>query len=214
MPAKRKKKSKKPIVITLGVLGLAAVAWRVAVGLSTEPEFTSTLPQELRLETLQSQAQSQNPGELFAKIRETMQREDLTEEQRREFRDNMRRMRESMMDDHVDEYYAAAEDKRPEVLDRHLDELQERMSQWRAERERRRREREAEGDRTEEQRRRWRGGFRNMSRTERKSRSESRDPDRMARRMAYRRALMDRARERGIDLPFGRGRGPGGRGRP
>jgi hypothetical protein len=42
----------------------------------------------------------------------------------------------------------------------------------------------------------------------RKQMSESRDPDRMARRMAYFGAILSRAKERGIEMPF-----PGG-GRP
>ena len=44
----------------------------------------------------------------------------------------------------------------------------------------------------------------------RKRRSESQDPDRTAKRMAFRSALMARAKERGIQMPFPGGRGPMG----
>ena len=52
-----------------------------------------------------------------------------------------------------------------------------------------------------------------MSRSERKERSESRNPDQMARRMAYFSALQKRAAERGVQMPFGRGGRDGGPGR-
>jgi hypothetical protein len=51
--------------------------------------------------------------------------------------------------------------------------------------------------------------FAAMSPQERKTRSESRDPDAMARRMAYFQALRARAAERGIPMPSGPGGGPG-----
>jgi hypothetical protein len=57
----------------------------------------------------------------------------------------------------------------------------------------------------------WRGDRHGPpTQAERKMRSESRDPDQMARRMAYFTALRKRAEERGIELPFpGRRPGPG-----
>jgi hypothetical protein len=58
----------------------------------------------------------------------------------------------------------------------------------------------------------WRGGG-PPTREQQKMRTESRDPDQSARRMAYFTALRKRAEQRGIQMPmFGRGPGgPGGR---
>jgi len=229
----------KKIAITASVVVVAAVAV-YAVAFRGD-NHDSTLPPDLQPEALRAQAEK-DTGSVFRKMRETMDRDDLTDEQRRELRQNMRESMESMIDERVDEYYAAAEEKREEVLDRHIDDFQERMEQWRKDREewekeRARRDKESSGNRggggnearagtgggsangqNSGDRRRdgWRSRMRESTPSERKARSESRDPDKTARRMSYFGAMMKRASDRGIEMPGpgGRGgRGPGGEGR-
>ncbi|MCP4249918.1 MAG: hypothetical protein GY778_22980 [bacterium] len=193
------------------LLAVVAVVWGVSA--QTEDDPASTLPAELSVENLKAQMKD-DPS----KLRETMHRDDLTEEQRRELHDNMRQVWRSGMDERVDAYYAAAtQEDRDKLLDEQIDEFQDRSKEWakrRAEREKRRKEREAagekEGDEKESDRRDWR---RERTREERKTDSESRNPDQMARRMGYFTALRKRMQERGIEGGWGGHGGHGGPGR-
>lgn len=161
---------------------------------------------------------ARQPGALRGHMRELRNREDLTDEQRRQAMMAMREAWRELMDERVDEYLNAPDDKKDEVLDRHLDEIEKRRREWEAERARDREARDRgpgearPGDRGAPG---PRGRFANSTPSERKARSESRSPDQRAKHMAYRRALRKRAEERGIELPFGRGpgsgRGDGGR---
>jgi hypothetical protein len=157
------------------------------------------------------------PGALREHMRSLRDRDNLTDEQRRQIRENMRETFRSMMDERANEYFNAPDDKKDEVLDRHLDEFEQRRREWEAERARDRNGPErppADGPPRDGARRR--GPF-NSTPAERKARSESRSPDQRAKHMAYHRALRKRAEERGINLPFGRGPGggpPGQGGRP
>ena len=77
--------------------------------------------------------------------------------------------------------------------------------------ERRKEEQKKDGEKTAAQQGpRFPGMFGQRSREERKERSETRDPDRAARQMAYFAAIRDRATQRGIKMPFGPGGGPRG----
>ena len=81
------------------------------------------------------------------------------------------------------------------------------MKEWE---ERRKEEQKKDGEKNAaEQGPRFPGMFGQQSREERKERSETRDPDRAGRQMAYFAAMRDRATERGIKMPFGAGGGPG-----
>ncbi len=141
------------------------------------------------------------------KLREQTENPDLTEEQRRELGRQMRAVWEARMDARLDEYFAAPADDLTALLDRHIDEMQNEMNQ----REERRQQREQQPDAGEERPRPRRPDFASMSTQERKLRTESRDPDRQARRMAYFSAVRARMEERGIQPPrFG----PMGRGGP
>ncbi|MCC7293390.1 MAG: hypothetical protein IT449_15125 [Phycisphaerales bacterium] len=160
------------------------------------------------------------------KIRAAMDRKDLTDDQRRQIGQNMRESMMAVMEEHVSEYYAAATDpEREAVLDKHIDELQERMKGWEQRREEMRKEWEKrqaeqaektkEGEKKEgegEQRQDPRERFGSRSTEERKTESENRSPDQMARRMAYFGAIRARMEQRGIQMPFGGMGGPGGPG--
>lgn len=207
------------VVITLSsVVLLGGAAWGL-IAWTGSGETASTLPEELRLETLRKNAES-DPGAMRTTMMNSFRRDDLTEEQRREARENMRTVFEERLDNNINEYFTASEEDKTVVLDRQIDEFQKQMEEWRGqmeemrkEREARRAEREKNGEKADDERdegaRRWAGP---QTREERKARSESNNPDKMAKRFAYFNAAQKRMTERGIETPFGRGGfgGPGG----
>ncbi len=191
--------------------------WGMMGGFEGSKKRVSSLPENLQLEALREQVKEEQSA-LGRTMRESWRNEELTEAQRRELRRNMRTLWTEETDSRADEYYAAADEDRNVVLDRHIDEYRERMTRMREGWEQRRKEREAERKRngeepeTEEARRqRWRSRMGGQTTAQRKARSESRSPDSRGRQMAYFGALRTRASERGIELWGGRGSG-GGRG--
>lgn len=165
------------------------------------------VPKELSVVALKAQAK-EDPGKMRDTMRETMQREDLTEEQRKQVGENMRKVWESFMQERVDEYYAAkTDDERNAVLDKQIDEFEQRRKEW----EDRRKEQEKKDAKKADPNAPRPGPFGPQSREERKERAESRNPDQMARQMAYFSAMRQRMSERGISPPSF---GPGGRGGP
>lgn len=197
----------------VAVLTLGGTVWGL---LRWTGDEESDLPVELTVENLKAQIK-EDPGQGMETIRQVSRREDLTDEQRREVFGNMREVWQTQMAERVDEYFAAADDEKEALLDRHLDEWQERskeMSQRREQWERERKEAEAKEESDEDQED-WRERMRNRwgSRTQqqRKEHSESRDPDQSARMMAYFTALRSRASARGISMWGGRS-GSGGHG--
>ena len=195
-------------MVSAGAIVSAVSLWALVGRSGSSDQDGSGLPENLSLAALTKQAEN-DPGAMRRTIRETMDREDLTDEQRRQARRNMRRVWQGRLDKNVEEYLAASEEEKQAVLDRQIDEFQERMAEWEKQREARRREREANGEEGRQDRRErgWGGRGRSMTRDERKQRSESRDPDRMGRRMAYFSAMRKRMQERGVEMPFGpRGR--------
>lgn len=197
------------------VLTLGGTVWGLLRWTGNEE---SDLPAELSLENLKAQVK-EDPGKAMATIRGASRREDLTDEQRREVFSNMREVWQTQMTERVDEYFAAADDAKEALLDRHIDEFQKRMTEWSQQRERREQERkEAEktadsddADEGESTREGMHRRFGSRTQQERKEHSESRDPDVSARMMAYFSALRDRASARGISMWGGRG-GSGGHG--
>lgn len=199
----------------VAVLALAGTVWGL---LNWTDDGESDLPAELTVESLKAQA-NEDPGRMMATLREASQREDLTEEQRRQAFGNMREVWQEQMTERVDEYFAAADGEKEALLDRHIDEFQERMKDWgqrRDEWEKERKEREAkrleDGADTDEAKSdeedahdRTRSRWGSRTQQERKERSESRNPDQMARMMGYFSALRERASARGVTMWGGRG---------
>ena len=212
-------------MVGAGALILGGGVWALVAWTGESNERQSDLPEELRLATLQKNAQ-ESPEKLAETMMNTFDREDLTEEQRRQVRQNMREIRRAETEKRVEEYFAAKEQEKQAVLDRHIDEMLEnlekmresfekRRQQWEEQRRERGESKDDEAAR-QERRRRMIG-----TAQERKARSEGRDPDSMARQVAYREAVRNRMQERGLEMPRGpgfrggpgRGGGPGG-GRP
>lgn len=185
------------------------------------------VPEGFRVEDIQATAD--DPAKAVAKANEFFRRTDLTEEQRHAVFDNMRQVMEEQLDGNIDEWMAATPDQKLAVLDRQIDQMQAFMkemekhrAEWEKRREEERKRREAErarngNDNQAEEDRGPGGRWRERMATPqgRKQATESRDPDQMARRMGYFSAMMGRMKARGIDMPFGPGRGgPGGGNRP
>ena len=145
-----------------------------------------------------------HPNWLSYTMRDMIRREDLTDEQRRELRSNMRDVFRTMMRERMDAWYAAETDaEKTAILDQQIDEFEARRAEW----ERRRAEAE-ESEEGRADRERFRQMFATPSKEERKARSESRNPDQTARMMGYFSAMRKRMEQRGIQPPGG----PGGRG--
>ncbi len=202
-------------IAVIGTIVLGGGVWALVGG--SADDGGPDLPQELTKEFIAAQAK-ENPGKLATTLMDTMDREDLTPEQRRAARQNMREVWQKEMDKNVNEYFDAEnEEQKNAILDRQLDEFMVRMQDMRKAFEERRAQREQNGERNEadEEARRRESGRRWMGQTaeERKERSESRNPDDSARRMAYMSAMMKRGQQRGIEMPRfgpGGGGGPGG----
>ena len=201
--------SKRRILVLSTVLGLIVVggltwAWQA----SSSKDTQAGLPEELSLAALK--AKSTQPDQLRETMRQLQDRQDLTDEQRLQVRQNMGEVFRSMMDERVSEYFAATAEDKNAVLDRHIDQFQEQMQRWREQREQRKQEgqegQEHNQEAWRERMRQWQGGDNPQ---QRKERSESRSPDETARRMAYFGAIRQRMTERGIEPQWGGG--PGGR---
>lgn len=187
------------------VVFLSGTTWLIFGRGSADAHAGVPVPAEYSKESLKAKAAEGSAG--FGAMREAMQREDLTEEQRRQIAQNAREVWRERMDAQVTEYFnAPTEEEKVAILDRQIDQMQEQMKgseERRKEWEKQRQERRA-GEQGPP-----RGPFGPQSQQERKERSESRNPDQTARTMAYFSALRERASSRGIPLPAGPG-GPGG----
>ncbi|MCH8967001.1 MAG: hypothetical protein IID43_04940 [Planctomycetes bacterium] len=137
----------KPKIIVVQVAVVLAIAggvWGYSAWSGDASSAANAVPPELTVEALKTQMD--DPGKLMQTVRQTMRRDDLTDEQRSEVRRNMREVWQSTMDERVDKYFAAATEKdKNVVLDRQIDEFQERMKGWEARRREREQEREARG---------------------------------------------------------------------
>jgi hypothetical protein len=183
----------------------------IAFALRGPDKSETGLPEDLSVEALTAQAETK-PIDLMRKMRDTMERDDLTDEQRRELGTNMRQTMQTLIASRIAELNATTTpQQRNEVLDRHIDSFQEVMKEMRAMREQRRKKAEADGETEDDMRNQMRERWGNRSTEERKARSESRSADDMMQMMSYMMAVRQRMQERGMDMPqFG----PGGGGRP
>lgn len=195
------------IITGLCATVLGGSAWAVFRGPRAKAGGV-VIPPEMSVDSLK--AKVEEPDKLRETIRDTMRRDDLTDEQRRQIAENMRTVWEGEINKRVDEYFAASEEEKTAVLDRQLDEWRERMKEWE---QRRKEEEKKDGEKERaDQRQRFAGMFGQQSREQRKDRSETRDPDRTGRQMAYFMAMRTRAAERGINMPMGGGGFRGGPG--
>lgn len=206
-------KVKLAVAATIALAAVGGAVWAVA-GKHGETKPSVEVPKQFAVASLKQM----EPGPaMWDQMRELRDRKDLTDEQRDQIRDNMRQAMETRWKERVDEYFAAKGDDKKKVLDKHIDEFQK----MREEMEARRKQQEnqaggpPEGDRPRGEGDRGqggRGGRGEGSKERRMTRTQSRNPDQMARRMAYSAAIAERMKERGIQPPqWGGGpRGPRG----
>ncbi len=194
MKPKPKPRSRNPLFISLLVFVVVCTTVWAIIGRDV-PQQATTLPDHLSVEALQ--AAVGHPGALRSVLRD----EELTDEQRRELMRNMRNVRRSSMQERIDNYFAANEDDKQALLDEQIDEFQKRMKEMEL--------RRKEAGEDDNMRKNFQSIFRNQSKQERKTNSESRNPDQTAQRMTYMAALRGRAAERGVTIgrPGGSGRG-------
>ncbi len=207
-------------LVGVGVIVAGGAVWGLVGGSPDGEKNPLNLPENLLVDSLKKQA-DESPETMMNTMREVRRNEDLTDEQRDAARRNMGAVWRERMEKGVNEYFAAGDEEKNDVLDRHIDRMREMRERMQAERETRRRERESErkanGEQEEDRDARRRDMMRRRvgaTRDERKSRSEARSPDQGARRMAYFSALRKRAQERGIDMGGRGGRGGRGGGHP
>ncbi|MBN1510518.1 MAG: hypothetical protein JXB13_00750 [Phycisphaerae bacterium] len=186
------------VLVALAVTGTSWGLWRHSTA-----QRESTLPPELSADALRKEPMDP------ARMRSLMEGDTLSEEQRRELWHNMAEARQAQFSERMQEYFKAPKDQRAAVLDRHIDEMLERMRQRAANRPPAGGAPGA-GQREPEQAERRREGMRSSTPAQRKSRSESRNPDDQAQRMAYMAAMRERMKERGIQPPAGGRGGVGG----
>jgi hypothetical protein len=192
-----------------GALLVAAAALGVTAHFVSAKD-PAGLPPELSTKSLQANAD--NPQKLQEIMHDTMQRTDLSDEQRREAMHRMREVWQQRMEKRINEYFVAATaDQKQAILDRQLDEMQEEMKAREAQREEMERQREEWRRQHERDGQQHRRSFADLPVQEQKTRFEARSPDAAARRRVYFQALRARATERGIQMPWG---GFGGRGGP
>ena len=97
------------IITSLCAVAVGGSAWAVFRGPSAKAGGVA-IPRELSVESLKAKAQE--PDQLRETIRDTMRRDDLTDEQRRQIGENMRAVWEGEMQERVDEYFAAPEEEK------------------------------------------------------------------------------------------------------
>jgi len=192
-----------------GVVVAVAAVWGISAGGKAEEEGVQ-IPEEFTVDALKARTEE---GPRFAEFRETLEREDLNDDQKRQIVRNMGEVRRSQFQARVDEYFNAPPEEQTAILDRHIDEMQKMFQQFGREggQPGNRRDRGAEEGPSQADRENMRRLMEPQSQQERKARSESRNPDEVARTVAYFGAMRSRASERGIQMPRGpRGGGPGG----
>lgn len=232
--------NRKMLFAALGVLVLGAavwggVSWSRHSPSSVPKEFTvEALKAKVEAEN--------DPGKVWEQMHQVRDRKDLTEEQRHQVFENAHAVMEQQMDKRLDAYFATTDEKqRVALIDRDLDEMQKRMKERQARESQNPTTRPRGGPEAGRSGRGGMGGpggggggtvaqgsgggpgagpgggppggrRGEPTQQQRKMRTESRDPDQQARRMAYFSAMQKRAQQRGIQMPmFGRG-GPGGPG--
>ncbi len=141
-------------------------------------------------------------------IFERMRSDDLTDDQRQKLRENMGRLMQEDMERKVDEYTSAPESEKEAIMDKHIDEFMEFRDKMREYREKHKDDPEMEKEREERRKNRQR-----PTTQQRKERMESRNPETMAKMMRYWPKMMARAKERGVEMGWGRGGRGGNKGK-
>lgn len=182
------------ILISAGLVAAGGAAWSLWDGVSKEEGVA--VPEAFSVESMKA---NMNKPENMTVRRLSSKYQELTDEQRRQVRQNKDQAFREIVQDHVDEYFAAGDEDRDAIMDRHLEEI---MEQWE----------QKKSDAEDQQPESRKGASQVWSRQERKEKSESADPDRMAQWGAYKTAMMKRAQARGMVWSGQGGKSSGKRG--
>jgi hypothetical protein len=204
------------VFMALILAGVGAGAWGVVhySGKTTQVADGPQIPDEYSLEKIKA-AMKEDPTSRRDKMREFWERKDLTDEQREKIGDNLRQVMEEEQDTRINDYFSASPEDREKILDKQIDEMEQRRKEFearRAEEEKKERTEEDEKER-EKRREEWRKRAANQTPAQRQAATEGRNPDKSAKRMEYMAAMQKRMAARGIQPPrFGPGGGRGGPG--
>ena len=149
--------------------------------------------------------------DMFKKMRD----KELSDEERHRLMQNMHTLMREAMAEKAEKFNKATPEEQVAMLDKDIDEMIARRAEWEKRRAEWDKKREKDSDEDKEKERDRRRGPRQRTTQERKSRMEGGNPDQHAKMRKYHRALMARAKERGVSIGRGRpggGRGPGGGG--
>ena len=147
--------------------------------------------------------------DMFKKMRE----KNLSDEERHRLMENMHTLMREEMAEKAEKFAKATPEEQVAMLDKDIDEMMARRAEWekrRAEWDKQRKKDSSDEDKDKDKQRERRGP-RQRTTQERKSQMEGGNPDQRAKTRKYFRALMARAKERGVSM--GRGGPGGGRGR-
>ncbi len=149
--------------------------------------------------------------DMFKKMRD----QELSDDERHRLMENMHTLMREEMTEKAEKFNKATPEEQVAMLDKDIDEMIARRAEWEKRREEwdKKREKDSDKDKDKEKERDGRRGPRQRTTQERKSQMEGGNPDQHAKMRKYFRALMARAKERGVSMGGpggGRGRGGGG----
>jgi hypothetical protein len=168
----------------LVTVALGALLW------SRTRDTTPAVPEAFTVDNIR--ARTDQPAEM-KRLFDSEEYKTLTPEQRQVVHKNKAEAYGSKTRAKVDEYSNAPPDQRNAILDRHIDELLEQIRQKKAAAE--------SEDARAAGKDKGKGGGKNWTREQMKAKSESTSPDDMARIMAYKAAMDQRMRARGLQWP-------------
>jgi len=217
MSESSKRSPKLAVISALVVLVAAAGVWGLVAMRGGDPD---ALPENLTVAGLETQFD--DPEKMMRTMENVLDRDDLSDEQRRQIMENVGELWRTRMDTNVNEWFSAPPDQKKAVMDKHIDQFQTAMKVWQKNGDRMRKKweeyrkrRAAEGKEVDEEEQNPHGpsgwGSRMRSQQGRQTMTQSRDPDRSARMSMYFGAAMARMKERGIEMPWQRGGGSGDR---
>lgn len=179
------------ILIGVGIVAVGGAAWGF-LGKSTPEKRVVPVPEPFQLKNMQ--AKMDQPGEM-KRLFTSAAYQGLTKAQQHQVIQNKGAAYEQMWEDRLDDYFEAEEAEREAILDEHLDDLAASLNRG-AKQEQGKTKKQASYEEGKGQKK----SSGDWSRQERKAKSESVNPDKLARQIAYKHAMTQRADARGIDL--------------
>ena len=157
-------------------------------------QFTSDENTDLRNRTLQ--AMKETPLE---EVLDRIRSPELSDQDRDNLEANLKDLMMEDMNNKIDEYTEAPEEQKEEILDRHIDEMQDFWAEMKAYHEKHKDDADYQAEREKRQ-----AAHKRPSKQDRKNWMEGSSPDRMVRMFKYWGKMKERATARGIDFGGGK----------